>query len=206
MHKHCWKALTSFTSLFSRQPKTSRLTATPPFSAAFTSLADDHSIAVYAADAVGHGKSGGTRAYIERFSDVVSDFEGLCTTASEELAATDHPKPPMFIGGHSLGGLVAALTCLQLPNQFAGLLLCSPAVDVEWTPVLRMQAAVGNLLASVVPKARIVPAVDPKNLNKDPKKVEEYLNDPLITAGPMASRTANETLKVRHNGGLFLAS
>ena len=165
----------------------------------FTKMADS-GIAVYSLDAVGHGKSEGERGYVEKFSNLVDDFETLCTTTLANADAIQSPssasgRVPMFIGGHSLGGLVAAITCLRDQSRWNGLLLSDPALDVEWTPMLRIQAALGNLLAAVVPKARIVPAVDPKYMNRDPVKVQEYIDDPLNVVGPLAARTGNESLK-----------
>jgi hypothetical protein len=43
----------------------------------------------------------------------------------------------MFIGGQSLGGLVAVHTALRSQHLWSGLLLHSPALDVEWTNMLR---------------------------------------------------------------------
>jgi alpha-beta hydrolase superfamily lysophospholipase len=50
-----------------------------------------------------------------------------------------HPagSPPLFAYGHSLGGLVAALTCARDQRAWAGLIMTGPAVDVEWNLVLR---------------------------------------------------------------------
>lgn len=157
----------------------------------FSSLADS-GIAVFSYDAFGHGKSGGDRALVSRFSDLVDDF------AAAGAAAAGHPTAagvPRFIGGHSLGGLVAVVTALRDQTAWAGLLVSGPALDVEWTPVLRVQAAVGSLLAALVPRARIVPATDPVNMNRDPARVKEYVEDPLNTVGPVAVRTANESLR-----------
>lgn len=68
----------------------------------------------------------------------VDDFQARCTAAREDLQQRcGGTPPPMFIAGHSMGGLVAPLTCLKDQSRWAGLLLCSPALDVEWTPMLR---------------------------------------------------------------------
>lgn len=45
---------------------------------------------------------------------------------------------PIFIAGNSLGGLVASHLVLVRPDVAAGLIMQSPALDVEWTPVLRL--------------------------------------------------------------------
>lgn len=157
----------------------------------FELWAERFGIAVYSYDMVGHGKSEGRRGYIHSFGQVVDDFVSLAESAR---SVSENPKVPIFLGGHSLGGLVAATAVLRNQSAFAGLLLSSPAINVEWTPLLRVQAAIGGVLAAVVPKARIVPAVKPEAMNKDPKKVDEYLNDPLNCPQPVAARTANETL------------
>ncbi|KAG7667050.1 hypothetical protein Ndes2526B_g04463 [Nannochloris sp. 'desiccata'] len=165
------------------------------YSEIFTSLANS-GIAVYSFDAVGHGLSGGERAFVPKFSILVDDFEAVCAAAAASDAITSASTPiPFFIGGHSLGGLVAALSCLKDQSKWKGLILSAPAIDVEWTPILKVQAALGNILAAVVPKARIVPAAEPKFMNRDPVKVKEYVEDPLITVGHVAARTANESLK-----------
>ncbi|KAL4437215.1 hypothetical protein ABPG75_004354 [Micractinium tetrahymenae] len=153
-------------------------------------------IAVYSGDIVGHGKSEGHRAYIESYTDTVEEFLALCEWAAADVKAR-YPgaAPPFFIGGHSLGGLVAALACHRDQTRWAGLMVCSPAMDVEMGLVLKIQAALGGLLAAIAPRARMVPAVDPKDMNPDPKCVEDYCNDPLNTVGNLPMRTGNEVLK-----------
>ena len=159
----------------------------------FTAMAD-RGVAVFSFDAVGHGKSGGDRAFVDKFSNLTTDFQAVCDAAAATEAFTV-TSVPFFIGGHSLGGLIATITCLQNQSHWSGLLLSGPALDVEWTPLLRFQAALGNILAAVVPRAKIVPAAEPEHMNRDPAKIKEYMEDPLNTAGPVAARTANETLK-----------
>lgn len=160
----------------------------------FTKLADA-GIAVFAADATGHGQSGGPAVYIERFSYLLDDFESLCNWAMEKVKErSPETDLPVFLGGQSLGGLVAALTTIREQDRYAGLLLCSPALDVEWTPMLRFQAAIGGVLSTLVPRANIVAAVNPAHLNKDPEKVREYLEDPLCHQGPLPARTAYESM------------
>lgn len=144
---------------------------------------------------MGHGKSAGEKSYFNRFDDLIADFESLSITAVDDLQERYGTVPPMFVCGHSMGGLVAPFVCLRDQSRWTGLMLCSPALDVEWTPVLRIQAFLGNIISAMIPHARIVPAVDPKGLNKDPAKVKEYLDDPLNTAGPLPARCGNEILK-----------
>jgi alpha-beta hydrolase superfamily lysophospholipase len=76
--------------------------------------------------------------------------------------------PPLFVAGQSLGGLLAASAAVREPQHFAGLLLFSPALDVEMNLVLRLQSVFAAPLAAVMPWARIVAAVRTKDMSDDP--------------------------------------
>lgn len=130
------------------------------------------------------------RGIIDKFSDVVDDLEDFV----QEASAAAPGGLPVFVGGSSLGGLIAGWVALRLQPSLAGLLLFSPGLGVEWTPLLRVQAAFGSLLAALVPRARIVPAVRVEDLSEDEAVREAYLNDPLTFVGNVRARTANEIL------------
>jgi len=151
-------------------------------------------IAVYSFDAHGHGKSEpqefAERAFVEKFPHLMDDFQGVIDSAMDK----GELPVPCFIGGQSMGGLVATHLSLRAQDRWAGLLLHSPALDVEWTPILRIQAKLGGLLAAVVPRKRIVPAVRPQDMSQDPAVVKDYLEDPLVTHGNVCARTGNELL------------
>lgn len=171
-------------------------------------------IAVTAYDAPGHGTTqatavaAGTAApsdfgLIQDWRALVSYFQAFAAAAAGggggAGCGTAPPVAPvgtpLFLGGHSMGGLVATLAAAawcgggggganQLPPlpptqaarpPLAGLVLSSAAVDVEWTPVLRLQAPLGGLLAAVAPRARLVPAVRPQDMSSDPATVEHYI-------------------------------
>jgi len=46
-------------------------------------------------------------------------------------------SPAMFLVGHSMGGLMAALACLRSQRPWEGLMLCSPALGVKMGLKLR---------------------------------------------------------------------
>ena len=230
-------SLSSSSSSFSLSTPTSlSLSSFPPLkppipnrlSTVFSQLAEA-GIEVRAHDCIGHGTSvsdEGERGFVPRYSYLVDDLRAAAARAAGEL-----PGVPLFLGGHSMGGLIAALAALggsegdeeknkpspsssssasaaattptspspsspppPLP-RLAGLLLCSPALDVEWTPILRAQAPIGGLLSLLLPRARVVPAVDPKHLCRDQTVVAAYRSDPLNFVGNVRARTANELLR-----------
>ena len=59
-----------------------------------------------------------------------------------ENAIASRQNLPMFLGGHSMGGLVAAHLALKSKQQWNGLILHSPALDIEWNSMLRQAALV----------------------------------------------------------------
>ncbi|GAX72846.1 hypothetical protein CEUSTIGMA_g301.t1 [Chlamydomonas eustigma] len=170
----------------------------------------DSGITVCTYDAHGHGKSDPHeklerslvwqfKHLVEDFYEVVDNFESREAEILRILKALviNPPKPvPVFLGGHSMGGLVAAHAALSPPPHFqwAGLLLHSPALDVEWNAMLRIQAQLGSVMSTLIPKARIVPAVRPEDMSQDPSVVQDYLSDPLNTIGNVCARTGNEIL------------
>jgi alpha-beta hydrolase superfamily lysophospholipase len=61
---------------------------------------------VYALDLRGRGKSEGERFYVEKFSDYLDDVNTLVSTAR-----TENPGLPIYVLGHSAGGVIANLVC-----------------------------------------------------------------------------------------------
>lgn len=80
---------------------------------------------VFALDHRGHGASEGKRASLDRFDDLIDDFERLA-----EIARAAHPGLPMFTLGHSLGGLLVARHALQHQEHLTGMISVSPAFIV----------------------------------------------------------------------------
>ena len=93
-------------------------------------------------------------------------------------------------------GLVAAHVALSSAKRFAkgGLVLMSAAMDVEWTAVLHVQAAMGGVLSCLLPNAQLVPAVSSKDLSRDPAVVAAFEADPLVAHGQTKGRMAYESL------------
>src|ERR1700722_12242846 len=74
-------------------------------------------LAVYALDLRGRGKSDGERFYVQNFADYVSDVAAIMKTARSR-----EPGLPVFLLGHSAGGVVACLYTLEHQPELAGLI------------------------------------------------------------------------------------
>ncbi|RMZ57612.1 hypothetical protein APUTEX25_001812 [Auxenochlorella protothecoides] len=155
-----------------------------------TTLAEK-GIAVFLHDAYGHGKSSGERAYIPSCDTMVADLNSRRATALSEIAAIwPGEAPALFLGGHSMGGLIAALAAQAQPAGLAGAVIMSPAMGVPASLGLVVQEAVAGVLVHIVPRLKALKVVDPTGLNADPALVQAYVDDPLNTVAPLSLKTA----------------
>jgi acylglycerol lipase len=127
--------------------------------------------AVYALDLRGRGKSEGERFYVENVSEYVSDVAGAIT-----IAKSRHPGTPVFLLGHSAGGVVSSVYVLEHQAELAGFICESFAFQVP-APGFALAAIKG--LSHIAPR---LPALTLKNedFSRDPKAVETLNSDPLI--------------------------
>jgi alpha-beta hydrolase superfamily lysophospholipase len=137
--------------------------------------------AVYAGDLRGHGLSpdpaGTTRVHVNRFTDYFLDVDAFVT-----LATARHPGLPLFLLGHSMGGLITISYVLDRPAGLAGAVISSPALGThpEYSPprLLRLLVSVLDRLA---PRLRFPSDLDTAAISRDPAVVTAYLEDPLVS-------------------------
>ena len=143
--------------------------------------------AVFALDHVGHGKSSGPRCYVDRFAEFVTTLK-LFT----DLLRAQHPGLPLFIVGHSMGGLISTLYLIEHQAGHAGAVLSAPAIQAS-DDVGAFTIALGRVLARVAPRAGIL-ALDAEGISRDPAVVQAYRDDPLVYTGKLNARIAAEML------------
>ena len=59
-------------------------------------------------DHIGHGLSGGERVQIKSMEEYVDPVVSHCTAVTKKI-----PGLPLFLVGHSMGGLIALLTIMK---------------------------------------------------------------------------------------------
>jgi len=153
-------------------------------------------LAVYAPDQRGHGKSPGRRVHIGSFDEYRADVR-----AAMAHARAAQPGLPLFLLGHSQGGLVAATLALREPEGLAGLVLSSPFLGIaprsRPSPLLGLAARV---LAALAPRTLFPSTVDPSLLSRDASVGVAYAADPLVSHTLSAGwfRAAEEALADVH--------
>jgi acylglycerol lipase len=149
-------------------------------------------LSVYALDLRGRGKSEGERFYVERIEDYVSDLAALV-----RLAKSREPGLPVFLLGHSAGGVTACVYALEHQAELAGLICESFAYQV---PAPDFALAILKGLSHVAPHAHVL-RLKNEDFSRDPNVVQQMNDDPLIAHEVQPTQTvaalvhADERLK-----------
>jgi acylglycerol lipase len=143
-------------------------------------------LAVYAVDLRGRGKSDGERFYVQHCADYVNDASTLVT-----LAKSRETGLPVFLLGHSAGGVVSCIYTLEHQAELAGLICESFAHEV---PAPDFALAVFKGLSHVAPHAHVL-RLKNKDFSRDPKAVEAMDADPLIANETQPTQTLAEMVR-----------
>jgi alpha-beta hydrolase superfamily lysophospholipase len=139
--------------------------------------------AVYAIDHRGHGRSAGPRAYVDKLGNAVADLHVL-----SDHARARHPDVPVFLLGHSMGGLIALHYACRHQDELSGLVLSAPLAVLDANVAAR--AAV-RALSRVAPRLPVY-KIDGTTVSRDPEVVRAYDEDPLNHRGMLPVRTVGE--------------
>jgi acylglycerol lipase len=144
--------------------------------------------AVYGFDLVGHGKSEGAREVVERFTDYTDTLAIYYGMVKDWQAAS-----PIFLLGHSMGGLIAPYYLLDHQADFKGAVISAPLVKVS-DDTSQLTIIMGKILSTLLPRMGLL-ALDANSISRDPEVVKAYVNDPLVFHGKTPARLAAELLK-----------
>ncbi|MFL6693925.1 MAG: alpha/beta hydrolase [Ramlibacter sp.] len=143
-------------------------------------------LAVYALDLRGRGKSDGERFYVEQFGDYVSDVASLM-----RIVKARETTVPVFLLGHSAGGVVACLYAIEHQADLAGLICESFAFEV---PAPDFALAVLKGLSHLAPHAHVL-RLKNEDFSRDAAVVAEMNADPLIANEVQPTQTVAEMVR-----------
>ena len=153
----------------------------------------DAGYTVHLLDCRGHGQSGGKRAHADNFDQYLSDLELFLARVKEQARGL-----PVFLVGHSHGGLIAARYLLDKPEAVRGVVLSSPYFRLKLeVPALKILA--GKLMARIFPSLPMRNDLKAEQLTRDVAIQNATKADPLYQqiATPgwfTASNGAQETV------------
>lgn len=143
-------------------------------------------LTVHALDLRGRGRSEGERFYVEKFGDYISDI-----AASLALVKSRNPRLPVFLLGHSAGGVLACLYALDYPGELSGLICESFAFQ---TPAPDFVLAALKGLSHVAPHAHVLHLRN-EDFSRDPSVLAAMNSDPLIADEKQAAETVAELVR-----------
>jgi alpha-beta hydrolase superfamily lysophospholipase len=134
-------------------------------------------------DLRGRGKSEGERFFVGTFDDYVADLHAVVT-----LAKSREPAVPLFVLGHSAGGIICCLYTLDHDGEVAGLICEDFAFEV---PAPDFALGVLKGISHVVPHAHSL-RLKNADFSRDVEVIGAMNGDPLIAgeAQPFATAAA----------------
>lgn len=133
-----------------------------------------HGYALISYDLRGHGKSAGKRGHAPSFDHHANDI-----ALFQEKAQTLYPGLPLFIYGHSLGGLLVLYYLVQRQPTLKGAVVTSPALETAASEQ-KIKIVAARLLGALIPKVTIANGLELEGLSRDKAVIEAYINDPLV--------------------------
>ncbi|MFQ5611224.1 MAG: alpha/beta hydrolase [Anaerolineae bacterium] len=129
---------------------------------------------VFAVDLRGHGRSAGKRGHINQFSDYHHDVQVLIDFAHQET-----PDVPIFLLGHSLGGLITLHYALHHPDGLASVITSGAALRETIHPPF-WKVMLGKMMSALYPDFSLQTGLKVSALCHDQAVIDAYVADPLV--------------------------
>jgi len=134
---------------------------------------NEKGLAVFGHDHEGHGRSSGTRSFVESFND-------YCSNAVEFIeyirSRKEYSDKPVYIFGHSMGGLITLKMAIDYPDIFNGVMVSAPPLHDPLPRFTWLLRFIGKQL----PKVLSPIGIDLTTLTRNDLAKRAYLEDPLV--------------------------
>lgn len=151
--------------------------------------------AVFAYDNQGHGRSEGQRGHIEKWQDYRDNTQSFL-----QLVRQHEPDAPLFLMGHSLGGLIVleyVLRTADLPAfqslNIRGMVVSAPPIQPTSGTASPIRILLARLLSGLFPRFTLKMGLKKCGLSRRQDVVEAVAEDPL-THPYVTLRWGSETL------------
>ncbi len=151
--------------------------------------------AVFAFDNQGHGQSEGQRGHIDHWQDYRDN-----TRAFLRLVRQQVPTVPLFLMGHSLGGLIVLDYALRgaadlefKAFNIQGLIVSAPPIQPMGGTVSSARILLARLLSGLLPRLTLKMGLDKSGLSRNPQISAQLADDPLVHSY-VTLRWGSETL------------
>jgi lysophospholipase len=137
----------------------------------------ERGVECHAVDLRGHGLAAGRRGFVNRWTEYLDDLHAFLKSLAPSPLS---PLPsPLFLLGHSHGGLVAAAAAQQGLSRVAGCILASPFFrgTVPVSPGKKRLAVWANC---VLPWVLVSSGLRKEWMSSDPEMLQQSGKDPLV--------------------------
>lgn len=145
-----------------------------------------HGYSVTGYDHRGHGLSDGLPGHVESFGEYEDDLDRIIAAIRTR---SDHP---IFLIGHSMGGLVVLRYLATRSGTFSGAVISAPLIGLA-APVPAHKLVIGRVAARLAPHLRLNNEINPAVLSRDPEVGKAYATDPLVNRKVSAKWYAEAT-------------
>ena len=121
----------------------------------------------------GHGDSLGQRGFITQWSEFRADVAAFLNMIRQENVAR-----PLFLFGHSLGGLIVLEYALHHPQNLSGVIASAPLLaQAGISPLL---ISLSKVLSRLWPGLNLDTRLDINGISRDSAEAKRYQDDPLV--------------------------
>ena len=128
---------------------------------------------VYGYDLRGFGRSPGKRGHIDSWSQFRAD-----TGALLRHAAGGEPGRPLFLLGHSMGGLIVLDYVQHGDDTLSGAIVSGPGLEPIGVAKPHL-VVLARALSRFLPRLTLDVGLDSSGISRDPEVVRAYREDPL---------------------------
>ena len=128
---------------------------------------------IFGFDNQGHGRSEGQRGHINRWQDYRDNVSAFLAQVRQH-----EPNLPLFVLGHSLGGLIVLDFALNTPQGLTGIIISGPPIRPVGIakPYL---VAIARILSGIWPRFSMDVGAGAETLSRDQTVVNQTEDDPL---------------------------
>jgi len=130
--------------------------------------------ALFGFDLRGHGQSGGPRGHFPSLDVVMQDIHQFV-----EFQKQGHSDIPVFLYGHSLGGVLTLAYAIQYGDGLNGVIVSAPGMH-NAIQEQKLKLVMVKLLGTLAPRLIIPSGLEVAALSRDPKVADVYVHDPLV--------------------------
>jgi len=129
---------------------------------------------LFGADLRGHGRSEGPKGHFPSIEVVLRDIDLLLAEALKRF-----PGVPLFLYGHSLGGILVLNYGLKVNPRVRGVISTSPPLHTSLEEQ-KVKVLAAKAFGSLIPSFTIPNGIDVSALSHDPEVAKLYTRDPLV--------------------------